>query len=146
MRRPEEDLLMLLYFRCECPPGHEFPYQVVIGETSLSFSLDVVHARVQRIRGDAASHRLSLSDSMITLIEPLSAENLVGEASTSGVLATTITTALSTTFTQTISIPPISVADYEVSGAKLPAKVLSPLKIVFKKEELETTPEHATTN
>ncbi|GJY87443.1 hypothetical protein Tco_0502071 [Tanacetum coccineum] len=152
MRRPEEDLLMLLYFRCECPPGHEFPYscptgdQVVIGETSLSFSLDVVHARVQRIRGDAASHRLSLSDSMIPLIEPLSAENLVGEASTSGVLATTITTALSTTFTQTISIPPISVADYEVSGAKLPAKVLSPPKIVFEKEELETTPEHATAN
>ncbi|GKC40166.1 hypothetical protein Tco_1052550, partial [Tanacetum coccineum] len=106
------------------------------------FSLDIIHARVQRIRGDAASHRLPLSDAMVPLIESLSAENLIGEASTSGVSATATTTALSTTFIQTSSVPPISVADYEVSGAGPSTKVPSPLKIVFEKEELETTPEH----
>ncbi|GJV99622.1 hypothetical protein Tco_1554874 [Tanacetum coccineum] len=120
--------------------------QVVIGETSLSFSLDVVHARVQRIQGDAASRHLSLSDAMVPLIEPLFAENLVGEASTYGVPATATTTALSTTFTQTRSVPPILVADYEVSGAEPLTKVPSPPKIVFEKDELKTTPEHATAN
>ncbi|GJV20188.1 hypothetical protein Tco_1369208 [Tanacetum coccineum] len=118
--------------------------QVVIGETSLSFSLDVVHSRVQRIRGDVAFHRLSLSDAMVPLIEPLSAENLVSKASTFGVPATATTTAFSTTFIQTNSVPPISVTDYEVSGAEPPTRFPSPSKIVFEKEELETTPEHAT--
>ncbi|GKD25059.1 hypothetical protein Tco_1231273 [Tanacetum coccineum] len=96
--------------------------QVVIGETSLSYSLDVIHARFQRIRGDVAACRLSLSDAMVPLIEPLSAENLIGESS---------------------SIPPVSAVDYEVSGAEQPTEVPSPPKIVFEKEELETTPVHA---
>ncbi|GJY65010.1 hypothetical protein Tco_0466470 [Tanacetum coccineum] len=77
---------------------------------------------------------------------PLFAENLVGEASTYGVPTTATTTALSTTFTQTSSVPLILVADYEVSGAEPPTKVPSPPKIVFEKDELKTTPEHATTN
>nr|GEY67400.1 hypothetical protein [Tanacetum cinerariifolium] len=98
------------------------------------------------LEGDVVSHRLSLSDTMIPLIEPLSPENLAGEASTFEVSATATTTALSTTFTQTISIPSILVADYEVSGAELPAKVPSPPKIVFEKEELETTLECTTAN
>nr|GEX28158.1 hypothetical protein [Tanacetum cinerariifolium] len=46
----------------------------------------------------------------------------------------------------TISILSILVADYEVSGAELTAKVPSPPKIVFEKEELETTPERTTAN
>ncbi|GJX45852.1 hypothetical protein Tco_0262528 [Tanacetum coccineum] len=75
-------------------------------------------------------------DVMDPLIEPLFAKNLVGEASTSGVPAMATTTALSTTFTQTSSVPPISVA----------TEVPSPPKIMFEKEELETTPEHATAN
>ncbi|GJU92687.1 hypothetical protein Tco_1317443 [Tanacetum coccineum] len=85
---------------------------------------------------------LSISDVLVPLIEPLSAENLVGEASTFGVPAMITTTALPTTFVQTGSIPQVSVADYEVSGAGSSTKVPSPLKIVFEKEELETTPEH----
>ncbi|GJZ29414.1 hypothetical protein Tco_0574061, partial [Tanacetum coccineum] len=89
--QPSPEQLML--------PINRLKDQVVIGETSLSFSLDVVHARVQRIQGDVASRRLSLSDAMVLLIEPLSAENLVGEASTSGIPAMATTTALSTTFT-----------------------------------------------
>ncbi|GKB57753.1 hypothetical protein Tco_0913939 [Tanacetum coccineum] len=110
------------------------------------FSLDVVHARVQRILGDAASHRQSLSDAMVPLIEPLSAENLVGEESTSGVPGTATTTTLSTTFILTSFVPLISVADYDVLGAKPSTKVPSPPKIMFEKEELETTPEHTTTD
>nr|GEW35229.1 hypothetical protein [Tanacetum cinerariifolium] len=106
----------------------------------------ITHARVQRIRGDATSHHLSLSDAMVPLIEPLSAKNLVGEASTSGVPTTATTTALSTTFTQTSFVPPILVVYYEVLGAELPTVVLSPIKILFEKEELETMLEHATAN
>ncbi|GJU64639.1 hypothetical protein Tco_1246474 [Tanacetum coccineum] len=80
----------------------------------------------------------------LPLIEPLSAENLIGEASTSGVSAMATTTALSTTFIQTSSVPPISVANYEFLGAGPSIEIPSPLKIVFEKEELETTPEHTT--
>ncbi|GKG51417.1 hypothetical protein Tco_0541801, partial [Tanacetum coccineum] len=78
------------------------------------------HARVQRIRGDVAARHLSLYDAIVPLIEPLSAKNLTGETSTSRVPTTVTTTALSTTFIQSSSIPPISVADYEVSGAEQP--------------------------
>ncbi|GKG28414.1 hypothetical protein Tco_0406741, partial [Tanacetum coccineum] len=74
----------------------------------------------------------------------LSAGNLVGEASTSGVPAVVTTTALSTTFIQASSVPPIPVADDGVLGAEQPTKVPSPSKIVFEKEELETTSEHTT--
>ncbi|GJX51602.1 hypothetical protein Tco_0278447 [Tanacetum coccineum] len=98
------------------------------------------------IQGYVASYCLSLSDVMVPLIEPLSAENLIGEASTSGVPATATTTALSTTFIPTSFVPPIFMADYEVSGTGPSTKVPSPLKIVFEKEELETTPEHGTSN
>ncbi|GKA51270.1 hypothetical protein Tco_0744466 [Tanacetum coccineum] len=134
--QPSPEQLML--------PIHRPEDHVVIGETSLSFSLDVIHAHVQRIRGDDAARRLSLSDAMVPLIEPLSAENLIGEASTFRVPATVTTTALSTNFIQNSSVPLISVADYEVSGAEQPTEVPSPPKIVFEKEELETTQEHTT--
>ncbi|GJR83544.1 hypothetical protein Tco_0154329 [Tanacetum coccineum] len=91
--QPSPEQLML--------PIHRLEDQVVIGETSLSFSLDVVHSRAQRIRGGAASQRLSISDAMVPLIEPLFAKNLVGEASTSGVLVVVAaTTALSTNFVE----------------------------------------------
>nr|GEX74517.1 hypothetical protein [Tanacetum cinerariifolium] len=78
--QPSPEQLML--------PIHRLEDQVVIEETSLSFSLDVIHALVKRIRGYAASRHLSLSDAMVLLIEPLSAKNLVSEASTSMVLVT----------------------------------------------------------
>ncbi|GJS76014.1 hypothetical protein Tco_0725895 [Tanacetum coccineum] len=105
-------------------PNHRPEDQVVIGETSLSFSLDVVHSRVQRIRGDATSQRLSITDAIVPLIEPLSAGNLIGEASTSGVPA--MTTTMSTTFIQTSSVPPISTADLVVLSAEQPTEVPSP--------------------
>ncbi|GJU46094.1 hypothetical protein Tco_1203360 [Tanacetum coccineum] len=123
-------------------PIHRPQDQVVIGETSLPFSLDVVHARVQRIRGDVASQRVSISDFMVPLIEPLSAENLVGEASTSGVPAAVIaTTALLTTFVQANFVPPVPASDYEVADIEPHAEASS-----SQKEELKTTPEHPETS
>ncbi|GJZ33895.1 hypothetical protein Tco_0579331 [Tanacetum coccineum] len=83
------------------------------------------------IRGDAASRRLSFSNAMFPLIEPLSAENLVGEASTSRVPAMATTTALSTTFILTSSVPPISVVDYEVLGAEPSTEVPSPQRLLL---------------
>nr|GEU55628.1 appr-1-p processing [Tanacetum cinerariifolium] len=85
-----------------------------------------------------------LFDALVPLIEPLSAENLVGEASTSGVPVTATTTSLSTTFIQASTVPPVPVTDHEVSSAGSSTKVPYPSKIVFENEELETTSEHTT--
>nr|GEX02686.1 hypothetical protein [Tanacetum cinerariifolium] len=77
-------------------PINRLEDQVIIRETSLSFSLDVAHVHAQRIKGDTAARRLSLTDAMVPLLEPLSAKSLTGKASTYGFLITT--TALSTMF------------------------------------------------
>ncbi|GJV69861.1 hypothetical protein Tco_1485370, partial [Tanacetum coccineum] len=109
----------------------------VIEETSLYDSLDAVHACVQKINEGTSSCRLYISDVMGPLVEPLSSDNLVGEASTSGVpITVAVTTALSTTFAQIGSVPPISVLDYD---AEPHAEAPPPTTIVFEKEELETT-------
>ncbi|GJV03619.1 hypothetical protein Tco_1337188 [Tanacetum coccineum] len=86
--------------------------------------------------------QLSISDALVPLIEPLSAKNLVGEASTNGVPAIAKTTALSTTFIQAIIVPPVPVIDDEVSDVGPSTKVSSPPAIIFEKETLETTSEH----
>ncbi|GJS76919.1 hypothetical protein Tco_0873855 [Tanacetum coccineum] len=111
-------------------PIHRLEDQVIIGETSLSFSLDVAHVRAQRIRGDTAARRLSLTDAMVPLLEPLSAKSLTGEASTSGFPV--MTTSLSTMFVQANTIP-----------LAPSAEVPSSLKIVFEQDRLDTTMEHA---
>ncbi|GJS84772.1 hypothetical protein Tco_0751313 [Tanacetum coccineum] len=111
-------------------PIHRLEDQVVIGETSLAFSLEVAHNRVQRLRGDATARRLSLTDSIRPLVEPLSSRVLTGEASSSADV--TVTTALATTFAQTFPIP-----------AGPSTEVPPSPKIVFEEEELDTTPEHA---
>nr|GEX40457.1 hypothetical protein [Tanacetum cinerariifolium] len=69
---------------------------------------------------------------------------IVGEASTFVVLATATTIALSTTFVQASSVPPISVANYEVLGTGPSTEVPSSPKIVFAKEELDSMPKHTT--
>ncbi|GKB31378.1 hypothetical protein Tco_0870779, partial [Tanacetum coccineum] len=63
-------------------PIHRPEDNVVLGETSLSFSLQVVHSRVQRVKGEIMEKRLSLTDVMVPLGEPLSSRSLTGEAST----------------------------------------------------------------
>nr|GEV43085.1 hypothetical protein [Tanacetum cinerariifolium] len=89
-----EQLILLIH----CPED-----QVVIREPSLSFSLDVIHSRVQRIRGDAA------------------------------VSATATATALSTTFIQTRAVPLISVADYEVLGVGPSIEVPYPQRLCLRR-------------
>ncbi|GJZ34555.1 hypothetical protein Tco_0580372 [Tanacetum coccineum] len=88
---------------------------VPLGETSLSFSLQVVHSRVQRVRGEIKDKCLSLIDVMVPLIKPLSSKSLIGEASTSATPATAepITT-LSTTLAPFDVVPPLPVPDYRV--------------------------------
>ncbi|GJY35189.1 hypothetical protein Tco_0420567 [Tanacetum coccineum] len=118
-------------------------------ETSLSDSLSVVHDRVQKVKEGALSHRLSISEAMGPLVDPLSSENLIGEASTSGVPATTATTtALSVLVTtaDVSSIPPISVADYEVLDAEPQPEASHSSKVVFEKEDLDTTPDYPSAN
>ncbi|GJW46018.1 hypothetical protein Tco_0077664 [Tanacetum coccineum] len=90
---------------------------VHLGETSLSFSLQVVHSQVQRVRREIKEKRLSLTDVMVPLVEPLSSKILIGEASTSAAPATAerITT-LSTTFATSDVVSPLYVPDYQVLG------------------------------
>ncbi|GJX21896.1 hypothetical protein Tco_0226341 [Tanacetum coccineum] len=56
---------------------------------------------------DAKARRLSFTDAMVPLIEPLSAKSLIGKASASGILVMAMATALSTTFIQTNIVPSI---------------------------------------
>ncbi|GJS44376.1 hypothetical protein Tco_0569419 [Tanacetum coccineum] len=134
--QPSHEQFMLLI--------HRTKDNVVLGETSLYFSLKFIHNRIQRIRGDVEARRLSLFDVMVPLIEPLSSENLLGEASTSGVPVTAdVVTTLSTTFAQSVSVsvPPLLVADYQVVQTRPQVEDPSSGGIVFEKEELETSPE-----
>ncbi|GJX38485.1 hypothetical protein Tco_0251788 [Tanacetum coccineum] len=121
--QPSPDQLML--------PIHRLEDQVVIGETSLSFSLDLAYARVWKLKESDASRQLSIFDALVPIVKPLSVENLIGEANTLGVpAAVATTTALSTNFVEAGSVSPIPHAE------------TSPSSIVFEKEELDTTPEH----
>ncbi|GKA23429.1 hypothetical protein Tco_0709391 [Tanacetum coccineum] len=113
---------------------------VVLGETSLSFSLQVLHSRVQRVKGEIIEKRLSLTDVMAPLAEPLSLKSLIGEANTSTVSATAKpVTTLSTTFSSFDVVPPFSVFDYQVLDAKPHAE--DPPALTFEEEKLDTTPE-----
>ncbi|GKC54884.1 hypothetical protein Tco_1077629 [Tanacetum coccineum] len=117
-------------------------------ETSLSNSLNVVHDHVQKLKEGAISYHTSICDATPFLVDPLSSENLIGEASTSKVPATaaaTTTLSISVTATSASSIPPILVADYDVLDARIQGEVPHSPKIVFEKETLETTPERPMT-
>nr|GEX52674.1 hypothetical protein [Tanacetum cinerariifolium] len=97
-----------------------------------------------------APERSALMGVWTPLSKPLSIQNLIGAASTSGsvpaVVATTM--ALSTTFASASSIPPITVDDYEVvkgngqenSQGNVQGDVASFPTVDFEKEELDTTP------
>ncbi|GKD08559.1 hypothetical protein Tco_1188244 [Tanacetum coccineum] len=127
-------------------PVHRKEDNVVTRETSPSDSLDVVHARVQKLKEGALSHHLSISGAIGVLVDPLSSENLIGEASTSGVpvMAVAITAlAISVTAANIGSISPISVANYDMHGAGVQDTPPRSPKIMFEKEDLETTPEHS---
>nr|GEY27426.1 putative transposase (putative), gypsy type [Tanacetum cinerariifolium] len=141
--QPYVDQLML--------PVHQYEDQVVLGETSLSFALSVTHSRVQRIRENVVAKWSALIGVWTPLVDPLSIENLTGEAGTfDGVpTTTTTTTALSTTFASARSVPPITIEDYEIVGMDGPkdsqgngqGNIASFPIVEFEKEELDTTPE-----
>ncbi|GJX49751.1 hypothetical protein Tco_0276596 [Tanacetum coccineum] len=124
-------------------PIHRAEDDVLLGETSLSFSLQVVHSRVQRVREEILEKCLSLTDVMVPLAEPLSSKSLIGEASTSTIPATTgpITT-LSTTFASSSVVPHLSVSDYQVLDAEPHDE--DPPAMTFEEEKLDTTPESQT--
>ncbi|GJT02108.1 hypothetical protein Tco_0823277 [Tanacetum coccineum] len=122
-------------------PIHRKEDNVVIGETSLSDSLDAVHAHVQKIKEGASSRRLSISDAMGPLVDPLSSENLVGEASTSRV-PTTVAATTALVVANVNSVAPISVTDYGVLDAEPQPEASHSPKVVFEKEDLDTTPDH----
>ncbi|GJR93345.1 hypothetical protein Tco_0265519 [Tanacetum coccineum] len=121
-------------------PIHRPKDNVVLGETSLSFSLQVVHLRVQRVRGDIKEKRLSLTDAMVPLAEPLSSKSLIGEASTSATPTTfePITT-LSMTFASSDVVHPLSISNDQILDMKPNDE--DPPVVTFKKEELDTSPE-----
>ncbi|GJV70333.1 hypothetical protein Tco_1485842 [Tanacetum coccineum] len=99
-------------------PIHRSPDQTVVGATALSLSLDVSHARVQKIRENIANHRSDLRDVFIHLAEPFSAVALEGTGGTSKIVPATVdtTTTLSTTLASVSTIITISVDDYDVAG------------------------------
>ncbi|GJZ74515.1 hypothetical protein Tco_0638980, partial [Tanacetum coccineum] len=109
----------------------------------------VPHSRVERIRQNVAEHRLALADVYVPLVDPLSIQNLTGVAGTSDsvpTVAATIT-ALSMVVISTSSAPPITIDDYEITGAdgqgssqgKGEGSVASLIDVEFEKEELDTT-------
>ncbi|GKA05881.1 hypothetical protein Tco_0685001, partial [Tanacetum coccineum] len=57
---------------------HRAKDDVVLGETSLSFSLQVVHSPAFKGLGEITKKRLSLTDVMIPRAEPLSSKSLIG--------------------------------------------------------------------
>ncbi|GJU09972.1 hypothetical protein Tco_1132368 [Tanacetum coccineum] len=99
--------------------------QVVLGETSLSFSLSVFNSRVKRMR-----------------------ENIAAQRTSGGMpVATMTTTTLFTTFASASSIPPISTDDYEIvsvdgqegAGVDGQGDAQGNETVEFEKEELDTT-------
>ncbi|GKB82833.1 hypothetical protein Tco_0949728 [Tanacetum coccineum] len=115
-------------------------------DASIADIIGLLHLEGPTAETPEANHRLSFSDVMVPLIEPLCAENLVGEASTSGVpVAVAATTALSTTFVQASSVLPIPASNYKVVDTEPQVEVSSSPKIIFEQETLETLPKHPAT-
>ncbi|GJV38542.1 hypothetical protein Tco_1411019 [Tanacetum coccineum] len=65
-------------------PIHHSPDRTVIDATSLLFSLDVSHNRVQKIRDNIANHRSVIRDVFVPLVEHLSSAALKGTKGTFG--------------------------------------------------------------
>ncbi|GJT78816.1 hypothetical protein Tco_1045541 [Tanacetum coccineum] len=99
-------------------PIHHSLDQTVVSAIAFLLSLDVSHARVQKIRENIANHRSALYGVFIPLAEPFSAVALEGTGGTSDTVPATAdtTTTLSITLAFASIINPISVDDYEVAG------------------------------
>nr|GEU67982.1 transposase (putative), gypsy type [Tanacetum cinerariifolium] len=106
--QPHVDQLMV--------PIHHSPDQRVVGASAITFSLEVSHSRVKKMKENIANHRSALRGMFVPLSEPLSATTLEGMEGTSGSTHDAAAT-LSTTFVSSSTIPPISTDDYEVAHA-----------------------------
>ncbi|GKB13065.1 hypothetical protein Tco_0846988 [Tanacetum coccineum] len=106
-------------------PIHHSPDQTIVGATALSLSLDVSHARVQKIKENITNHRSAFHDVFIPLAEPFFTVALEGMGGTSETVPATTdtTTTLSTTLASASTIIPISVDDYDVTGTDNQAAV-----------------------
>nr|GEU55055.1 hypothetical protein [Tanacetum cinerariifolium] len=119
-------------------PLHRPKDNVVLRETSQSFSLQVVDSRVQRVRGEIQEKHLSLTDVMVPFTKPLSSKSLIGEASTSATHVTTESiTTLSTTFMSSGVVHPLSISNEQVLDTE--PNDADPPVVTFKKEELATS-------
>ncbi|GJY33403.1 hypothetical protein Tco_0417872 [Tanacetum coccineum] len=100
-------------------PIHHSPDQRVIGASALSLSLDVSSSWVQEIKENIANHVPALRDVFVPLSKSLSAVALEGTKGTSGAAPGTAdtTTALSIVVAFTSTVRPISIDEYEVTGA-----------------------------
>nr|GEX90182.1 hypothetical protein [Tanacetum cinerariifolium] len=94
---------------------HHSPDRVVVGTTSLSFSLYVSDARVRKIKENIASQRPALCDVFTPISKPFSAEVLTGTGGTFDTVPAPITTALSVTSISSSAISPISTDNYEIT-------------------------------
>ncbi|GKD33250.1 hypothetical protein Tco_1248759, partial [Tanacetum coccineum] len=93
--QPSVDQLMVLIHHPDNP--------VAVGSTSLSFSLDVLNQRVERIRGNLAANRSALLGVFSLLTDPLSS------------IPASTTTTLPTTLAMPSSTTPLYVEDYDIS-------------------------------
>ncbi|GJR21224.1 hypothetical protein Tco_0969751 [Tanacetum coccineum] len=111
------------------------PLAKIPGAEELQPSLEQLMLPINRAEDDVVLGETSLS---FPLQVPLSSKSLIGEASTSAIPATTETiTTLSTTFASSGIVPPFSVSDYQVSDTEPHDE--DPPAITFEKEELDTT-------
>nr|GEU42871.1 transposase (putative), gypsy type [Tanacetum cinerariifolium] len=108
-------------------------------------SVDIDHGKASRSLADVVAYNPAVeADYNFSiqrlhenpLVDPLSIENLIGEADTSNGMPTTTatTTALSTTFASANSVPPITIEDYEIVGKRKPRKGQNRIKTGQKQE------------
>ncbi|GJV31581.1 hypothetical protein Tco_1391981 [Tanacetum coccineum] len=134
--QPHVDQLMV--------PIHHSLDQTVVGATALSLSLEVSHARVQKIRENIANHRSALRDVFIPLDKPFSAVALEGTRGISDTVPATVEQQ-DTTLTITL-LPPVhlflfSIDDLRGSRAQ---KYKARVKSVFPRDSLAHSHEEAT--
>ncbi|GJX00006.1 hypothetical protein Tco_0183919 [Tanacetum coccineum] len=143
---------LLLKLKSNKDASVETVMDILCLEGPLAKKLGLNELQPYKIRENIANHVSVLRDVFVPLVEPLSAAALTSTEGTSDIAsaAANTTTALSTTFASTSTVPPITIEDYEIIGTDGPenaqgsghGEVASfPNTIEFEKDELDTTPE-----
>ncbi|GJS08290.1 hypothetical protein Tco_0365086, partial [Tanacetum coccineum] len=126
----------------------DFPLHAELSSHKDESTADIMD--LLRGKENVAAQRSALIDVWVPLVDPLSAKNLIGAASTSSSVPAAIMTtkALSTTFASASSVPHITIDDYEIIGMDGQEDVRGSIQgndasfptVEFEKEELDTTP------